>query len=63
MTSSLRTAVIAGATALLLYGSLTAVAVQYVDQATAHQCLNHVWPEDAHAIHMDWCADNGYLTK
>ncbi len=63
MTSSFRTAVVAGAAALLLYGSISAVAIQYVGTATAHQCKHHVWPEDAHAIHMDWCADNGYATK
>jgi hypothetical protein len=32
-------------------------------QATAHQCATHDWPANAHDIHMEWCADNGYSTN
>ena len=37
--------------------------VARLDQATALQCRTHDWPVKAHKIHMDWCADNGYITK
>ena len=37
--------------------------VQALDKATAQQCKIHAWPQAAHQIHMDWCADNGYATK
>lgn len=37
--------------------------VQALDKATAHQCRTHDWPVAAHQIHMDWCADNGYVTN
>ena len=37
--------------------------VQALDKATAEQCKTHAWPQDAHQIHMDWCADNGYATN
>jgi hypothetical protein len=36
--------------------------VQALDKATAQQCRTHAWPQAAHQIHMDWCADNGYAT-
>ena len=63
MASSLRTAVIAGAAGLILYGSVTAVAIEYIDHATTVQCQTHTWPVNAHQLHLDWCADNGYTTK
>lgn len=37
--------------------------VQALDKATAEQCKTHAWPQAAHQIHMDWCADNGYATN
>jgi hypothetical protein len=37
--------------------------VQALDKATAQQCKTHAWPQAAHQIHMDWCADNGYATN
>jgi len=37
--------------------------VQALDKATAKQCKTHAWPQAAHQIHMDWCADNGYATN
>jgi hypothetical protein len=37
--------------------------VQALDNATAKQCKTHAWPQAAHQIHMDWCADNGYATN
>jgi hypothetical protein len=37
--------------------------VQELDRATAQQCKTHAWPQAAHQIHMDWCADNGYATN
>jgi hypothetical protein len=37
--------------------------VNKLDKATALQCRTHDWPVKAHKIHMDWCADNGYVTK
>jgi hypothetical protein len=37
--------------------------VQALDKATAQQCRTHAWPQAAHQIHMDWCADNGYATN
>ena len=37
--------------------------VQALDKATAEQCKIHAWPQAAHQIHMDWCADNGYATN
>lgn len=37
--------------------------VQALDKATAEQCKKHAWPQAAHQIHMDWCADNGYATN
>ncbi len=37
--------------------------VQVLDKATAQQCKAHAWPQAAHQIHMDWCADNGYATN
>jgi len=39
------------------------VAVPVLDRATAVQCKNHAWPANAHQLHMDWCADNGYATN
>ena len=63
MSITLRTAVVAGIAATLLYSQLNAVGIAYLEQATAEQCITHSWPVDAHQIHMDWCADNGYATK
>ena len=37
--------------------------VQALDKATAEQCKTHAWPQAAHQVHMDWCADNGYATN
>jgi hypothetical protein len=37
--------------------------VQALDKATAEQCKTHDWPQAAHQIHMDWCAENGYATN
>jgi len=37
--------------------------VAQLDKATALQCRTHDWPVKTHKIHMDWCADNGYVTK
>jgi hypothetical protein len=38
--------------------------VQALDKATARTMSStHAWPQAAHQIHMDWCADNGYATN
>jgi hypothetical protein len=37
--------------------------VQALDKATAEQCKTHAWPQTAHQIHMDWCANNSYATN
>ena len=50
--------VCAVATALLATAGVTEL-----EKATATQCRTHDWPADAHYIHMDWCASNGYATK
>tara|TARA_R110000822_G_scaffold165794_1_gene306307 strand:+ start:1185 stop:1454 length:270 start_codon:yes stop_codon:yes gene_type:complete len=50
--------VCAGATALL-----ATVGVTQLEKATAHQCITHDWPANAHYIHMDWCTANGYATS
>ena len=44
-------------------GIASQVGVHMLDRATAEQCRKHAWPEAAHQIHMDWCADNGYKTN
>ena len=50
-----------------IYGSITLIALGVVvpalDRATAVQCKNHAWPTNAHQVHMDWCAANGYSTN
>ena len=66
MSISIRTAVIAvvaGIAGTLLCNQLITDHVAYLNQATAEQCITHSWPAEAHQIHMDWCADNGYATK
>jgi hypothetical protein len=39
------------------------VTLHQLDKATAHQCINHDWPADAHNIHLAWCAANNYPTN
>ena len=55
-----------GAT-LITYSACVFIALQVVvpvlDRAVAVQCKNHAWPANAHQVHMDWCADNGYATN
>ena len=34
--------------------------IKSLDEATAHQCVNHEWPAHQHDIHIEWCLDNGY---
>ena len=63
MSISIHTAVLAGIAGTLLCNQLITDHVAYVNQATAEQCITHSWPAEAHQIHMDWCADNGYATK
>ena len=48
---------------LIATGVMATVGVKALDKATAAQCRTHDWPIKAHKIHMDWCADNGYVTK
>jgi hypothetical protein len=47
----------------VLIGIGTQVTIYQLDKATAQQCANHDWPKEAHDIHMDWCAANGYSTN
>ena len=63
MSITFRTALVVGIAATLLTNYFTTASVSYLEQATAKQCITHSWPVDAHQIHMDWCADNGYATK
>ena len=41
----------------------TQISIHKLDKATAHQCINHDWPADAHDIHLAWCAANNYPTN
>ena len=56
-------AVFISTTALALFTIGAAVAVNTLDSATANQCANHLWPADAHGIHIEWCLDNGYAVR
>ena len=47
----------------VLIGIGTQVTIYQLDKATAQQCANHDWPKEAHDVHMDWCAANGYSTN
>jgi hypothetical protein len=49
--------------AAIIIGIGTQVMMHQLDQATAQQCATHDWPKQAHDIHMDWCAANGYATN
>ena len=55
MTQRIATYVI---TSAAIIGIGTQVTVHQLDKATAHQCINHDWPADAHNIHLAWCAAN-----
>ena len=35
--------------------------VEWINQATAKQCLNQDWPAHQEADHIAWCEDNGYV--
>jgi hypothetical protein len=37
--------------------------VEWIDQATAKQCLHHEWPAHQEAAHLVWCEDNGYAIR
>ena len=63
MPLSIRTALVAGIAATLLFSQISTVGIAYLNQATAEQCITHSWPADAHQVHMDWCADNSYATN
>jgi hypothetical protein len=41
----------------------TQISIHQLDKATAHQCINHEWPVEAHDIHLAWCAANNYPTN
>ena len=38
-------------------------AVHSLDNATAYQCANHLWPAESHTVHIDWCTANGYEVR
>jgi hypothetical protein len=52
---------------LLLFPVIVAITapvmIQQLDKATAQQCRTHDWPVTVHQVHIDWCADNGYVTN
>jgi hypothetical protein len=60
MTQRIVSVVIVAATFI---GIGTQITIHKLDKATAHQCINHDWPTDAHEIHLAWCAANNYPTN
>ena len=56
-------AVFISTTLLALATIGTGAVVNSLETATANQCANHLWPADAHDVHVEWCLDNGYQVK
>ena len=60
MTQLIATYVIIAASIMGIGSQIT---IHQLDKATAHQCINHDWPTEAHDIHLAWCAANNYPTN
>ncbi len=52
-------------TLVLALGTISATVVlpKVLEGATRKQCLNHDWPADKHAVHMEFCQSYGHPTN
>ena len=50
---------------VLALGTISAAVVlpKVLEGATRKQCLNHDWPAESHAVHMEFCQAYGYPTN
>jgi len=51
-------------TLLLALSTISAAVVlpTVLEAATRKQCLNHDWPAEKHAVHLEFCQSYGYST-
>ena len=52
-------------TLVLALGTISTAVVlpKVLEGATRKQCLNHDWPADKHAVHMEFCQSYSYPTN